>query len=237
MEFFSWINSVDGWISLVTLSFLEIVLGIDNIIFLAILCGKLPTNQQAKGRFLGLFLAMFLRIALLLSLSWIMSLTKPLFSIASLEISGRDVVLILGGIFLIIKASKEIIELIAHKHQENKQGSDKKVSFLGIITQIALLDIVFSLDSVITAVGMSKHIPVMILAIIIAVIIMMFASKPISDFIERHPSIKVLALAFLVLVGFALLLDGFKIHIEKAYIYFAMGFSLAVELINIKINK
>lgn len=237
MEFFNWIYSVDGWVSLITLAFLEIVLGIDNIIFLAILCAKLPTNQQQKGRILGLFFAMFMRIGLLLSLSWIMSLTKPFFHIGSFGVTGRDLVLILGGGFLVIKATKEIVEILKNsEHKQTEHGGDS-VSFWGIIMQIALLDIVFSLDSVITAVGMANHIPVMIIAIVIAVIIMMFASKPISDFIDTHPTIKVLALAFLVLVGIALVADGLGYHVKKGYIYFAMGFSLFVELLNIKIRK
>lgn len=234
--FFSWIYSPEAWVSLVTLTALEIVLGIDNIIFIAILCSKLPHNQQNRARILGLGLAMFTRILLLLSISWIMGLTKPLFSIFSQEISGRDIVLILGGIFLIVKSFGEIRSMVRNsEHKRNE--SDKEISFIGTLIQIALLDIVFSLDSVITAVGMAQHLPVMIIAVIIAVGIMMFASGAISEFVDKNPTIKILALAFLMMVGVALIADGFEIHIPKGYIYFSMGFSLFVELINIRIRK
>lgn len=227
---------MQAWMSLATLTILEIVLGIDNIIFIAILVAKLPKHQQDRGRVLGLGFAMLTRILLLLSLFWITKLTKPLFSVLGMQISGRDLVLILGGLFLIVKSIKELKEHISCK-EEHEQSSNLKASFLLIITQIALLDIVFSLDSVITAVGMAEHIEIMILAVIIAVGVMMFASKPIAHFIDEHPSLKSLALAFLVLVGAVLILEGFRIHIDKAYVYAAMGFSLAVEIINILRKK
>lgn len=233
---FDWFFSFEAWMSLATLTGLEIVLGIDNIIFIAILCQKLPKYQQNKGRILGLAFALITRIILLLTLFWIMKLTKPLFNIGSIEISGRDLILIIGGIFLLVKSGAEIIDSINHKvHVDNK--NIKHASFLGVIIQIGILDIVFSLDSVITAVGMAQHIEIMIIAVIIAVLIMMLASGSISIFIEKNPTIKILALAFLILVGVSLILEGFEIHIPKGYIYFSMGFSLFVELINIQIRK
>ncbi|CAD7289806.1 hypothetical protein LMG7974_01889 [Campylobacter majalis] len=234
---FEWIYSPEAWISLLTLTGLEIVLGIDNIIFIAILVGKLPTHQRDKGRIIGLSLAMMTRILLLLSLFWIMQLTKPLFSVFSLQITGRDIVLILGGLFLIAKSTIEIHSSIGEEHKDNNNSAIKGASFLFIVTQIAIIDIVFSLDSVITAVGMAQHIQIMILAVIIAVGVMMFASKAISNFIDNNPTIKILALAFLILIGFALVGEGFGLHIPKGYIYFAMAFSLSVEFINIYSRK
>lgn len=229
---FEWLASPQAWLSLATLAGLEIVLGIDNIIFITLLVGRLPKHQQDRGRVLGLGFAMLTRIALLFSLFLIMKLTKPLFSIAGLGITGRDLVLILGGLFLIFKSAKELKELIYHTHEQNAP-SKKQSGFWGTIAQIAIIDIVFSLDSVITAVGMANHIEIMVLAVMIAVGVMMFASKAISVFIDRHESLKVLALAFLLLVGGVLVLDGLSLHINKAYIYSAMGFSLAVEALNI----
>lgn len=234
---FEWIYSPEAWISLLTLTGLEIVLGIDNIIFIAILVAKLPTHQRDKGRIIGLSLAMMTRILLLLSLFWIMQLTKPLFSVFSLQITGRDIVLILGGLFLIAKSTIEIHSSIGEEHKDNNNSAIKGASFLFIVTQIAIIDIVFSLDSVITAVGMAQHIQIMILAVIIAVGVMMFASKAISNFIDNNPTIKILALAFLILIGFALVGEGFGLHIPKGYIYFAMAFSLSVEFINIYSRK
>lgn len=232
---FDWIFSFEAWISLLTLTGLEIVLGIDNIIFIAILCGKLPLHQRDKARFIGLGLAMITRILLLLSLFWIMKLTTPLFALLGNEISGRDLVLIIGGLFLIIKS---ILEIKAHINGEESEHSSKgKAAFAMILVQIAILDIVFSLDSVITAVGMANHIEIMILAVVIAVGVMMFASGSIARFVDNNPTIKVLALSFLVLIGFALVLEGFEVHIPKGYIYFAMGFSLVVECINIYSRK
>lgn len=231
---FEWMYSPEAWISLATLTGLEIVLGIDNIIFIAILCGKLPVQQRAKARVLGLCLAMITRILLLLSIVWIMSLTKPLFSVFSQTFSGRDLVLITGGLFLLAKSTSEIHGDIVG--EENKINA-KTHSFFVTLIQIAILDIVFSLDSVITAVGMAEHLPVMILAVVVAVIIMMFASGAIAKFVDENPTIKILALSFLILVGVSLIGDGFKFHIPKGYIYFSMAFSLGVELINIKLRS
>ncbi|ADO80609.1 TPA: TerC family protein [Haemophilus influenzae] len=233
---FEWIADPEAWISLVTLAALEIVLGIDNIIFINILVGRLPERQRQSGRILGLALAMLTRILLLMSLAWIMKLTAPLLTVFHQEISGRDLILLIGGLFLIIKSSGEIKEAI--NHQEHHESESKnKVSYLGVLIQIAVLDIVFSLDSVITAVGMASHLPVMILAIMIAVGVMMFAAKPIGDFVDTHPTLKILALAFLILVGISLIAESLDIHIPKGYIYFAMGFSVVVEMINIRMRR
>lgn len=233
---FEWITDPEAWISLATLAALEIVLGVDNIIFISILVGRLPERQRQSGRIVGLALAMLTRILLLMSLAWMMKLTAPLFTVFNQEISGRDLILLIGGLFLIIKSSGEIKEAI--NHQEHHESESKnKVSYLGVLIQIAVLDIVFSLDSVITAVGMASHLPVMILAIIIAVGVMMFAAKPIGDFVDTHPTLKILALAFLVLVGISLIAESLDIHIPKGYIYFAMGFSVVVEMINIRMRR
>lgn len=233
---FEWITDPEAWVSLATLAALEIVLGIDNIIFISILVGRLPERQRQSGRIVGLGLAMITRILLLMSLAWMMKLTEPLFTVFNQEISGRDLILLIGGLFLIIKSSGEIKEAI--NHQEHHESESKnKVSYLGVLIQIAVLDIVFSLDSVITAVGMASHLPVMILAIIIAVGVMMFAAKPIGDFVDTHPTLKILALAFLVLVGISLIAESLDIHIPKGYIYFAMGFSVVVEMINIRMRR
>ncbi|MBT0816126.1 TerC family protein [Campylobacter lari] len=233
---FEWIFSVDAWVVLLTLTALEIVLGIDNIIFLAILVSKLPPEHRDKGRILGLAFAMITRILLLLSLFWVMKLVTPLFSILGNEISGRDLVLLLGGLFLIVKSIKEIKESIMH--QEESQSNIKISNKLWIVVaEIAVIDIVFSLDSVITAVGIAQDIEIMIIAVIIAVLVMLFASKPIADFVEKYPSIKILALAFLVMIGFVLVCESFDIHIDKAYIYTAMAFSLIVEILNIISQK
>ncbi|WP_114892338.1 TerC family protein [Haemophilus haemolyticus] len=233
---FEWITDPEAWISLATLAALEIVLGVDNIIFISILVGRLPESQRQSGRIVGLGLAMLTRILLLMSLAWMMKLTAPLFTVFNQEISGRDLILLIGGLFLIIKSSGEIKEAINHQEHHNSE-SKNKVSYLGVLIQIAVLDIVFSLDSVITAVGMASHLPVMILAIIIAVGVMMFAAKPIGDFVDTHPTLKILALAFLVLVGISLIAESLDIHIPKGYIYFAMGFSVVVEMINIRMRK
>ncbi|EEC4842907.1 TerC family protein [Campylobacter lari] len=233
---FDWIFSVDAWVVLLTLTALEIVLGIDNIIFLAILVSKLPPEHRDKGRILGLAFAMITRILLLLSLFWVMKLVTPLFSILGNEISGRDLVLLLGGLFLIVKSIKEIKESIMH--QEESQSNIKISNKLWVVVaEIAVIDIVFSLDSVITAVGIAQDIEIMIIAVIIAVLVMLFASKPIADFVEKYPSIKILALAFLVMIGFVLVCESFDIHIDKAYIYTAMAFSLIVEILNIISQK
>ncbi len=229
---FEWIFSIDAWITLATLSALEIVLGIDNIIFLAILVSKLSPEHRDKGRILGLAFAMITRILLLLSLFWVMKLVTPLFSVLGNEISGRDLVLLLGGLFLIVKSIKEIKEQISH--QEERQSHFKASNKLWIVVaEIAVVDIVFSLDSVITAVGIAQDVTIMIIAVIIAVAVMLFASKPIADFVEKYPSIKILALAFLVLIGVVLVAESFDIHIDKAYIYTAMAFALVVQILNI----
>ena len=222
-------------IALATLTFLEIVLGVDNIIFISILSGKLPPAQQPKARRLGLLLAMGTRILLLFSLAWVIRLTAPLFTVFSQEISGRDLILILGGLFLLGKSTHEI-----HDRLEGEEGhATAKVaaSFASVLIQIALLDIVFSLDSVITAVGMVKEVPVMIAAVVISVVIMMVAAEPISAFVHRHPTVKMLALSFLLLIGMSLIAEGFGHHIPKGYVYFAMGFSVFVEALNLKMRK
>ena len=233
---FSWLFSPEAWVALVTLTLLEIILGIDNIIFIAILVTRLPRDLRDRARVLGLALAMITRILLLVSIFWIMKLTTPLFSVFGVEFSGKDLILIGGGLFLIWKSTREIHTQTQGEEQGNFDSS-KKASFAGILIQIAILDIVFSLDSVITAVGMAKDLQVMILAVIIAVLVMMLASKYIARFVDENPSIKVLALAFLILVGMTLIAEGWDLHISKGYIYFAMAFSLVVEGINIYISK
>jgi predicted tellurium resistance membrane protein TerC len=231
--------TADNLIALLTLTVLEIVLGIDNIIFISILAGKLPAEQQARARTVGLGLAMFMRIALLLSLAWIVRLTAPLFTILDQEISGRDLILIGGGLFLLGKSTWEIHgRLEGEEEHAGKDGSGgKRAAFAGVIIQILLLDIVFSLDSVITAVGMAEALWVMVAAVVIAVIIMMISAGPISTFIEKHPTVKMLALSFLLLIGVALVAEGFDQHIQKGYIYFAMGFSVFVEFLNIRARR
>ena len=232
-----WLASPETWIALLTLTALEIVLGIDNIIFISILAGKLPHEQQAKGRTWGLALAMITRILLLLSLSWIMRLTEPWFTIIGQEISGRDLILLFGGLFLIAKSTHEIHDKLEGPEESGVRVGKKKVTFAGVITQIMLLDIVFSLDSVITAVGMANQVAVMVAAIVIAVIIMMISSGAVSDFVHRHPTVKMLALSFLLLIGVTLVAEGFHQHISKGYIYFAMAFSVFVEMLNLRIRK
>ncbi len=220
------------WIALVTLVALEIVLGIDNIIFISILSGKLPNAQQGKARRLGLGAAMITRILLLISLSWVIGLTQPLFSILEFDVTGRDLILLLGGLFLLAKSTSEIHDRL---EGEGEQRDVKAIpSFAGVIIQIGLLDIVFSLDSVITAVGMANQLWVMIAAVIIAVLIMMLASGGISDFVNHHPTVKMLALSFLLLIGFSLVVEAVHVHIPKGYIYFAMGFSVFVEFLNLR---
>lgn len=230
-----WLTNPDIWIALFTLTALEIVLGIDNIIFISILAGKLPEHQQATARRIGLGLAMIMRVLLLLSLAWIIRLTEPLFSVLAQEISGRDIILIAGGLFLLAKATYEI-----HDKLEGEEGHGSArvaANFAGVIVQILLLDIVFSLDSVITAVGMVDEVPVMIAAVVIAVGVMMVAAGAVSAFVDRHPTVKMLALSFLLLIGFSLLLEGFDQHIPKGYIYFAMGFSVFVEALNLRVRR
>lgn len=225
-----------GWVQLLTLTLLEVVLGIDNIIVISILSGELPKHQQRRGRRLGLGFAMITRVLLLLSLSWMMRLTEPLIHFGDHPVTGKDLVLVLGGLFLIWKAGKEIFDKV--ELVEEKAGRTRVASSLwSVVAQIILLDIVFSLDSVITAVGMSNEILIMVLAVIIAVIIMLFASETISTFVNKHATVKVLALTFLALVGIALFLDGIGVHISKNYIYAAMGFSVLVELLNLRMRR
>jgi predicted tellurium resistance membrane protein TerC len=222
-------------IALLTLTALEIVLGIDNVVFIAILVGKLPIEVRAKIRQAGLFAAMFMRIGLLLAISWIMNLTTPLFALFQKGFSGRDLILLLGGLFLVGKATFEIHDKIEGAHVSKQTTTPPPKSMLAVFVQIIMIDIVFSLDSVITAVGMTQEITVMIVAVVLAVIVMMFFAAAISHTIEKHPSLKILALAFLLLIGVMLLVEGMGEHFNKGYIYFAMAFSLAVELINIRI--
>ncbi len=230
-----WITDPQTWISLITLTSLEIVLGIDNIVFISILASKLPTDQQDRARVWGLGLAMFTRILLLLSISWLIGLTAPWFSLFGYEFSGKDLILIGGGIFLLAKSTIEIHDKL---EGEEGHGSAKvTATFSSVIIQIILLDIVFSLDSVITAVGMANLVGVMIAAVVIAVLIMLFSSKPISEFVNRRPTVKILALSFLLLIGFSLVAEGFEIHIPKGYIYFAMGFSVFVEMLNLRLRQ
>lgn len=233
---FEWIANPEAWVALLTLTALEIVLGIDNIIFISILVGRLPEKQRQSARMIGLGLAMAMRILLLLSLAWIMRLTDPLFEIFGQEISGRDLILLFGGLFLVAKSTHEIHHAMTPE-EENEQQSIKKAGFVSILIQIALLDIVFSLDSVITAVGMVDNIEVMIIAIIFAVAVMMLAAKAIGDFVEANPTLKILALAFLIMIGVMLIAESLDFHIPKGYIYFAMAFSVVVEMINMKMRK
>lgn len=236
MDFMSWMSNPEAWVTLATLTVLEIVLGIDNIIFLTILVAKVPKHLQQRTRLFGLALAMVTRILLLLSISWVMRLTKPLFELFEHGFSGRDLILIVGGLFLVYKSIAEIYEETDGEVEPEDASLRETVEkgVLTIVIQIAIIDIVFSLDSVITAVGLSNQIPVMVLAVVASVLVMMFAAKPIGDFVEQHPSIKILALAFLVMVGAVLIIDGCGIHMHKGYLYAAMGFSLAVELLNIR---
>jgi predicted tellurium resistance membrane protein TerC len=232
---FGWASTADGWVALFTLSVLEIVLGIDNVVFVSILAGKLPKDQRERARKLGMFLAMFIRILLLLSITWVMSLTTPLFALRGHGVTGRDLILIIGGLFLLAKSTHEI-HLKLEGDEEHGSGR-AAATFAGVITQILLLDIVFSLDSVITAVGMAEHVAVMIIAVVLAVAVMMVAARMVSDFVERHPTVKMLALSFLLLIGMSLIGEGWGQHIPKGYIYFAMGFSVFVEAINLRIRS
>jgi predicted tellurium resistance membrane protein TerC len=224
------------WLAFATLTALEIVLGIDNIIFISILVGRLPKEQQARGRTFGLALAMVTRILLLLSITWVMGLSAELFSIAGRGISGRDLILFGGGLFLLAKSTLEIHNGLEGESEQREVGGGR-ASFGSIIAQIAIIDIVFSLDSVITAVGMADHVEVMIAAVVVAVLVMMFLAGPIGNFVDRHPTIKMLALAFLILIGVALIGEGLGFHIPKGYIYFAMAFSVAVEMLNMQVRK
>ena len=231
----SLLTDPESWIAFGTLTLLEIVLGIDNIIFLSILVARLPPEQRARGRTVGLALAMLMRIALLLSITWVMGLSEPLVTLAGRGVSGRDLILIGGGLFLLAKSTLEIhSSLEGEEHERETRGG---ASFFAVITQIAIIDIVFSLDSVITAVGLAEHVEIMIAAVVVAVIVMMFMARPISDFVDRHPTIKMLALSFLILIGVALVGEGVGFHIPKGYIYFAMAFSVIVEMLNIRVRK
>ena len=224
-----------AWIALATLTALEIVLGVDNIIFISILVGRLPAQQRNRARLIGLGLAMGSRIVLLLSLAWIMTLTDPLFSVWAREVSGRDFILAGGGLFLLWKSVHEIHNSLYR--EEDAHATAAQATFGAVLVQIAVIDIVFSLDSVITAVGMVDEVAVMIAAIVIAVLVMMFAAKAIGDFVDDHPTVKMLALSFLIMVGMALVAEGFNVHVPKGYIYFAMAFSVAVEMLNLKMRK
>ena len=231
---FGWTSSADGWVALFTLSILEIVLGIDNVVFVSILAGKLPKEQRERARKLGMFLAMFIRIALLGAITWVMGLTAVLFTVLGHGVTGRDLILIVGGLFLIAKSTHEIH--LKLEGDEEHGGGRRAATFGSVIFQILLLDIVFSLDSVITAVGMAEHLAVMVAAVVIAVAVMMMAARVVSDFVERHPTVKMLALSFLLLIGMSLIGEGWGQHIPKGYIYFAMGFSVFVEAINLRIR-
>jgi predicted tellurium resistance membrane protein TerC len=229
-----WISSPEAWIALATLTALEIVLGVDNIIFISILVARLPEERRQRARILGLGLAMGTRILLLLLLTWIMRLQTALFSVLEVDISGRDLILIGGGLFLLAKATLEIHESLEGAHSEGQVV--KHAGFISTLIQIAVIDIVFSLDSVITAVGLADDVEVMVIAIVIAVGVMMFAARAIGQFVDTHPTIKMLALSFLVLIGVALIAEGIDLHIPKGYIYFAMAFSVLVEMLNIRIR-
>lgn len=230
-----WLITPEVWIALATLTALEIVLGIDNIIFISVLVGRLPETERAFARRLGLSLAMVARLALLFSLSWVMGLTHPWFTVFAQAISGRDLILIGGGLFLLAKATHEI-----HVSLEGAQENQAQIAATGlgmVLVQIGMLDIVFSLDSVITAVGLVEQVSIMAIAIILAVVVMLMAAKPIGDFVDAHPTIKILALSFLILVGVTLMVEGFDVHVPKGYIYFAMAFSVTVEMLNIRMRK
>ncbi len=231
----------EAWIALLTLTFLEIVLGIDNIIFISIVSNKLPEHQQARARTIGLALALIVRIIMLAGISWIIGLTEPLFSVFGYGVAGRNLILIVGGFFLLAKSTSEIhAKVSGHEHAPDDKGKSGKNAFLGILVQIVLLDIIFSFDSILTAVGMSRDLPVMIAAVIISIIIMMIFASSISDFINKHPTLQVLALSFLILIGFMLVVEGLPfedIHVPKGYIYVAVFFSLAVEVLNMRMRK
>jgi predicted tellurium resistance membrane protein TerC len=230
-----WLADPQAWVAFLTLLALEIVLGIDNIIFISILSGKLPPDQQPRARFIGLGLALVIRVFLLLTLSWVIGLTAPLFTVLGQEISGRDLILIAGGLFLIGKATFEIHDSL--EGEEGHASARVRASFLSVIVQIILLDAVFSLDSVITAIGMVEQVELMISAVVVAIAFMMFFAAPVGGFVSRHPTVKMLALSFLLLIGLTLIVEAFEIHIPKGYIYFAMGFSVFVEVLNLRLRK
>ena len=232
---FDWIAQPESWAALATLTLLETVLGIDNIIFISILAGKLPADRRSRARRLGLLLAMGTRILLLMSLAWILKLTRPLFSVFGQAFSGRDLILVLGGLFLLAKSTFEIHDSLEGEHHTSRARA--AASFAGVLVQIALLDIVFSLDSVITAVGMASELAVMVLAVMISIAIMLAFAGPIGAFVERHPTVKMLALSFLLLIGMSLVAEGFDVHMPKGYIYFAMGFAVFVEMLNLRLRR
>jgi predicted tellurium resistance membrane protein TerC len=231
----AWMAEPQAWIALLTLTVLEIVLGVDNIIFISILVGRLPAAQRDRARMIGLAMAMGARILLLLSITWVMRLTAPLLTLWSHAFSGRDLILIGGGLFLLAKSTHEIHHSL--EGPEGHQQATATATFGSVLIQIAVLDIIFSLDSVITAVGLAHHLPVMIIAIVIAVVVMMFSARALGNFVDRHPTVKMLALSFLILVGVSLLAEGFEVHIPKGYIYFAMAFSVGVEMLNLKLRS
>ncbi len=230
-----WLSDPSVWIAFATLTVLELVLGIDNIVFISILAGKLPPEKQSKARYIGLGLALIMRVILLFSLTWVIGLTAPIFTVFGQEISGRDLVLLVGGLFLIGKSTHEIHGSL--EGDENHQSTKIYASFAGVLVQIALLDIVFSLDSVITAVGMVDRIEIMIAAVVVSIVFMMAFAKPIGEFVQKHPTVKMLALSFLLLIGVTLIAEGFDQHIPKGYIYFAMAFSVLVEILNMRLRK
>ncbi|HET6566793.1 MAG TPA: TerC family protein [Rhodothermales bacterium] len=232
-----WISQPEAWIALGTLTLLEIVLGIDNIVIISLLTSKLPGERQRSARIVGLGLALFVRVALLFSLTWLMGLTAPIFALLGREISGRDLILILGGVFLVYKSTHEIHDKLEGEEGHESAASSKPVSFSSVIIQIILMDIVFSLDSVITAIGMARHIMVMVIAVVIAILIMMASVGTIADFIHRHPTVQMLAFSFLLLIGVTLVADGLGEHIPKGYIYSAMAFSVFVEALNLRTTR
>lgn len=225
----------EAWIALLTLTFLEVVLGIDNIIFISIVANRLPEHQQAKARLTGLSLALIMRVGLLLGITWLMEFTKPLFTLFSIDFTGRDLILLAGGLFLLYKSTLEIHHKM--EGQADKQAKTRVATFGAVITQIILLDLIFSFDSILTAVGLTEEILLMIIAIVIAIIVMMVFAKKISSFIAKHPTLEILALSFLILIGFMLIIESFHYHVPKGYIYFAVFFSLIVEMVNMKIRK
>jgi predicted tellurium resistance membrane protein TerC len=229
-----WLSDPNAWVALVTLTVLEIVLGIDNIIFISILAGRLPSEQQGRARFLGLAIAMVSRIILLFSITWVMRLTAPLFNVLEQEISGRDLILIIGGLFLLAKSTHEIHVKLEGEAESHAAG--RRVSMAGVLAQIFVLDVVFSLDSVITAIGMADELAIMVIAVMLAVGVMMVMAGTISRFVDSHPTVKILALSFLLLIGVTLIAEGFEQHISKGYIYFAMAFSVFVEMINLRVR-
>ena len=237
MEWMDWVNDPEAWVALATLTTLEIVLGIDNVVFISILTQKLPLEQQARGRTIGLGAAMISRILLLFSIAWIMRLTAPIFEVFGEAISGRDLILIVGGLFLLGKATHEIHDKLEGAGDRHAGAGKKAASFASVIFQILLIDLVFSLDSVITAVGMAEDLAVMVIAVVVAVVIMMLSVGAISRFIEAHPTVKILALSFLLLIGMMLVAEGLGQHIPKGYIYFAMAFSVLVEMINLRVRS